>query len=185
MTPPPAPTANVLRTKDLVNQFTDLVIVSFLENQPEGDTFVRSRHGGWPLHITLVPWFGVSDYEKLDLELRRIVQKQHPVTAVIGSEQLFGSNHDIPVNVIENQTELKQLHDELTSIIQSGGEFFEAQWVGDKYNAHITKHMNEGQQLNVGDRCLIDHLYVVKMLDDDHCQFLKKYHFGAGDETTA
>ena len=49
-----------------MNKLTDLVLVSFLDNHPEGETFLRNLHSGWPLHITLFPWFGVDDFDNLD-----------------------------------------------------------------------------------------------------------------------
>jgi len=161
-----------------MKQSTNLVVVSFLDDQVEGDTFVRSRHSGWPLHITLFPWFGVPNFEILDSKLNEIAERSKTFSVQVGPERMFGEHADIPVNIIQNQTTLRQLHTELEDVITSDGELFSPQYIGDNYNAHITQHSGATNR-HEGDAVEINHIYLVKMVDDDTCQFLKKYSFGA------
>lgn len=162
-----------------MNKRTDLVLVSFLQDQQEGETFVRNAHKGWPLHITLFPWFEALDADALDSELADIAKKTKPFDVLVGAEKMFGPNNDIPVNIIQDQTVLVQLHKKLNKVVT--GEILESRWTGDGYNAHITQHAGAAN-VSEGDLVRVDHVYLVKLLDDETCLFLKKYTFEAGDE---
>ena len=168
-----------------MNQNTNLVLVSFLEDQPEGETFPRSRNNGWPFHITLVPWFGVLAQDKLDDALDGVAKRWKTFMIEVGPEKMFGENLDVPVNVVKDQAIIKRLHDDLLTIILSAGQLLDPRWTGDNYHAHITQHLGTKDNHQVGEAWTIDHLYLVKLLDDDHCQFLKKYPFGDSYETAA
>lgn len=161
-----------------MNKATDLVIVSFLDDHKEGNTFVRSKHGGWPLHITIYPWFGVKNFDKFEQELTSITEFTRPFIVEVGEERMFGKDQDVPVRIIENQSNLIKLHKKFDEIVASDGELFDSSWIRDKYNAHITFH--HGARMPVeGEAVEVNHVYLVKMLDDDNCRFLKKYPLGA------
>ena len=111
------------------------------------------------------------------MRIQNIAEELKPFSVEIGSEMMFGENGDIPVNIIKDQTVLQRLHDELNKLITPNGEVFERRWTQENYNAHITKHQ-DGIDVKPGEIVTVDHIYLVKMLDDNQCQFFKKYTFG-------
>lgn len=161
-----------------MNTSTDLVLVSFIEDHAEGGSFYKSRNHGWPFHVTIVPWFSTNDFQKLDNLLHDTAAKITPITIQVGQKVFFGKEKDIPVNVLQNQEQLAVIHRSLLKSILKQGHLLEDSWVNDNFIAHITRHLDAATNHEQGETLVLDHLYLVKMISDDHCMFLKKYPFG-------
>ena len=161
-----------------MNTSTDLVLVSFIQDHAEGGSFYKSRNHGWPFHVTIVPWFGTNDFQKLDNLLLDTAAKIAPIAIQVGPIVNFGKVKDIPVNVLQNQELLTAIHRSLLKNILKQGHLLDDSWVNDNYSAHITRHLDAATNHEQGESLVLDHLYLVKMISDDHCVFLKKYPFG-------
>lgn len=130
------------------------------ETPPVGFTF-DSRN--WPLHITIVPPFfydgGVND---LTAHLREVTDDLGRFEIEVGAVDYFGPNNDVEVNVINPNTSLARLHEQIVRKLgELGVSFHQAQFSNEGYRPHATVHgevrVNEGQRIIIDAVALVLH----------------------------
>lgn len=168
-----------------------LIIIHLVERRSEGTTFRRKRTA-WPLHVTPVPWFTIDDNQRSQLPaaLDAYVTKKQAFTVHIGDLELFGPHQDVPVNLINEQAPVAQLHDELMAIVRRLGVQFHGNasaYSGTEqtYRAHITHHQAaDGLHRRFpGDEEVFDGFTVARLLDDggaQWCEIIRNIAFGKG-----
>lgn len=155
----------------------DEILVVFLDGQPEGLEFERRRER-WPLHVTLVSWFGPGDEARLESALDRTAQETETFRLVLGAQALFGHEHDIPVNIIADQERVAVLHRRLSECVAASAMSLPANpWAGDAYRAHVTLH-GDADDRRAGDEFVVDSFYRVRLLPDNVCRVVKRYMYG-------
>jgi 2'-5' RNA ligase len=129
---------------------TPLILVHLVEPCQVGQRFRKTR-ADWPLHITLVPWFFVTDGQQVALRqaLRGYVRHAAAFEAPVGAEQLFGPDQNIGVNIMAHQAPLRLLHGDLRKIVKANSNGFRpnasiGSGVEMPYEAHITHHDVDG-----------------------------------------
>ena len=151
-----------------------LIVVHLVERRPEGTIFRRTR-AEWPLHMTLVPWFGIADNERDQLleSLRLYSANKVPFTVHVGDDELFGAERDVPVSLIVEQHTVVKLHDELSAIVGKSVQTRLPVSEGRAYRAHITHHNGTDgiHRRFPGDEEVIDGFTAVRLLDDKGTQF--------------
>lgn len=125
------------------------VVVIMLEPVRVGQEFVD-----WPMHITVVPWFPCQDEDKLDMLLTEIAQGHQSFKAEVGELEKFGPKKDIPVNLVEQNKRLDNLHRDVLDVLEENNmSIHQKDFVGNGYRAHIThqKHGNKqkGSKLRI------------------------------------
>ena len=133
------------------------LIVIPLEPLKTGEQFIE-----WPLHITIVPWFGVEESraQELDDLLLEIASRHLPIEAKVGRVAMFGAHHDISVNLIQPNPALDVLHqDVFDSLEKCGFAIHQKEWLDENYKPHIAwqggKHCAEGQEMQIAKFALI------------------------------
>jgi len=135
------------------------VIVKMLKNQAIGSTF---NSGQWPLHITIIPNFEIDwDFNRLELEIERIVKPCKQIITVATARDLFGPNKDIPVTRLELKPKLAEIHNTIVEFLESNGAKFELPIIlKDNYRPHVTvqegAYVNIGENLNIDELCIVD-----------------------------
>lgn len=174
-----------------------LIIVHLVEKRPEGNIFLRKR-ADWPLHVTLVPWFKITDdaQKALLAALQTYAASKSPFTLHVGEEEQFGATKDVPVNLLVEQTPVLQLHNELMAVVQGYNVQFHGNasahsGVEQTYRAHITHHQAaDGLHRRFpGDEEVFDSITIARLLDDNGsqiCEVIRNIQLhGAGHETAA
>lgn len=140
------------------------LIATLLEPLEQGATFTD-----WPLHLTIVPWFGV-DIEKereLDNLLDNIALRQKSTMVRVGATAMFGVGEDIPVNVIEPDDSLSELHlDVYESIRAAGFEIIGQNYFGKNYNPHVSEQ--NGKKVIAGEVLEIRKFTLIKRVGCDN-----------------
>lgn len=155
----------------------DHIIVYLVEPRETGYRFRRSRNG-WPLHITLAKWFDVPDLDGLQRQLAAVAADTAAFDAQVGGEAMFGPDGDTAVNVMADQSALRDLHRRLVSAVRSqpGHSFMNELWMGDDYKAHITHHADSRR--HQGDMVRVDGFHLVRMADAHDCEVVRHFEFG-------
>jgi len=153
----------------------DLLLVHMLEPQPVGSYFDRAR---WPLHITLMQWFTPGNtLQTLSRELSLAARNIAPITVTVGKEALSGPDATIPVNVIADQTTVRQLHEVLFTVLrQLDIHVSDKQWVGGGYTAHVTQQSDE-RRAREGQEVRIGGFHIVRLIDDGTCEIVAEFPF--------
>lgn len=160
------------------------ILVTFLDERPEGFEFERSRET-WPLHITVVSWFETGDEAALDGALTDAVRDEEPFPAQLGEQEMFGADGTIPVNPIAEQPSLMFLHRRLSAVVVANAVTPpDTTWAGDAYRAHVTQHGGPDDRA-AGDTVLVDSVYRVRLLPGNICRVMRRYHFGDMGEAAA
>jgi hypothetical protein len=150
-------------------------VVHMVRPQEVGSYFDRAR---WPLHITLLPWFGAgAPHAVVRRELSRLSQDTAPFDVIVGEQAMFGTNKDVPVRLLTDQTPVLSLHHTLLESLRLSQLTLadeEVMWAGDKFIAHITEQPN-GVLVNAGDRLRMDDWYLVTLQDPRRCQILARF----------
>lgn len=121
------------------------IVVHLIERLEPGDRFPKTR-AGWPLHITLLPWFETGPLQRAALiELLDEYAVAHsPFTVYVGNEKQFGADGETTVNVIDDQTYIRALRNGIKPIVTgNAGDFVKPDGPGGinhPYEAHITHH---------------------------------------------
>lgn len=159
-----------------------LVIVSLLDKLPDTDTILRAE---WPQHVTLIPWFKFSDVGLLTNTLGRFASSQQPFSQTVGELELFGPERKIPVNVLEEQDQVKRMHGQLAQLLAAAGvDFEEPEWMLENYRAHITRfETNKDRFYHPGDEITFNNMCLVQLTSPTTTRILKYIPFG--DETAA
>lgn len=123
-----------------------------------------------PLHCTVVHWFRS---EKSPAEVLRavtnIASTQAPIEIISGEPALFGADKDVPVNLLENDDVIRELHHALRQAIKSLGiEEVQSQWSDDGYVPHVTRQSSG--RFEQGRRVVSRKLYIVEALVPEELQ---------------
>jgi hypothetical protein len=71
---------------------------------------LQHKFVGWPLHITIVPWFPVAPEQLLRLS---------KIQLTVGGEEKFGPSKDLVVHIIEPHRELQLLHNDVLELLEA------------------------------------------------------------------
>jgi 2'-5' RNA ligase len=150
-----------------------LTLVHFVEQQLESWKFAR---GHWPLHVTLVPWFNVSDEEAVLRSLEKLADATQPFTLHVGRVEYFGHNNDIPVNVISNPDPTTSLHKRMIKALGKADIVYdEKMYIAQNYNPHITRHEIDNRHSTEGEEIQVNDFHLVRLLDDNTCLVEKQF----------
>jgi 2'-5' RNA ligase len=136
-----------------------LVVVLPLEPLQEGESFAVKD---WPLHITVLPPFSTeATVAQVADAIATATASQPPLTAIAGSDELFGRHHDIPVTVIVENEGLTRLHHALVDAVQPlAASPDERAFTGSGFRPHVTvkgdRRVAEGDQLTLPQVALVD-----------------------------
>ena len=142
-------------------------IVQFLEPINEGAVFSMDD---WPLHTTLVDVFTIQLDEGVINQMTQLLASKHPVVIKATDDTALGSS-DNPVHVtlIERDSELQSLHDDLVdSLEQCGAVFNSPQYTHEGYLPHCT--IQKHARINQGDSFEVNELSIIDMFVDGDWQ---------------
>lgn len=160
----------------------DRILVYMLGEQPLGEQFRRKRLE-WPLHITLVPWFSVTDEQGLLASIGAFAARERQLEIALGGVEHFNAHTE--VTLVAEQVAIHQLHDDLLAAVRAGGgEPRNLQWTGPGYRAHVTHHDNQPIPA-IGLTLRIESFALVRLLDGDICEVERNFILGAPIETAA
>ena len=150
----------------------NLIIIYLLK--PLGKDEIISR-GRYPLHVTIVPWFNVLPNSTVIKNIKEIAHNTIPIPFEVGNRAFFGSNQDIPVNILVPNKKLNALHETFVAAIEEvGGEFIEPQYTKVGYGPHIS-HMNKLKPY-LGESHLLDKITLLKLSSDkETCKVIDCY----------
>lgn len=123
-----------------------------------------------PLHCTVVHWFR-SDRSPAEIlrAVTGIANTQTPVNIMSGKPALFGADKDVPVNLLENDQVIRELHHALRQAIKPlGVEEVQPQWSGTGYIPHVTRQSSG--RFEQGRSVTSRKLYIVEALVPDELQ---------------
>jgi hypothetical protein len=133
----------------------------------------------WPLHMTLAPWFGASDFDAVDTRLKQIASAARPFTYAVGGTALFGAAKEVPVNLIEDNTALMILRQSLIDALHAeNAAFVSDKFIGDAFRPHITRHEPTGKFVTEGETMLFDAFHAVRLHAKNICEVEKVYALG-------
>ena len=157
-------------------QSGDFILVCFLDDEPVGKTWERSRRQ-WPLHVTLVPWFGSADGTTLVSALEAVAQRHEQFIVTLGEPEQF--NENTTVNVLADQTAVQQLHEDLLNTVETlGVQLTSTQWVRDAYKAHVTHH--DGMRTpTTGELVDITNFSLVALQPMNQCKIIQHFNLGS------
>ena len=151
------------------------VIVHFIKPVEPKYSF---SHKKWPLHITLVPNFVISDsIEELTNNLDEVSHSIKPFGIQRGDDENFGPNGEVLVSLIKSEADILSLHSKLLAITKSY-EFDTPQYIGEGYRPHATKQTDN--QLIYGESYLVNSITLVDMYpnnDIERREVVKTFFF--------
>jgi 2'-5' RNA ligase len=116
----------------------DFILVYFLDDEPVGKTWERSRNH-WPLHITLVPWFGLRHNTRVVPLLEECAKRHAAFNVTVADVEHF--NESTTVSLLQDQTDIHLLHTDLIEVVQElGAQLASTPWIKEGYTAHVTHH---------------------------------------------
>lgn len=126
------------------------------------------------LHISILPWFALeADEELFTTWFYEHFDNMLAFEATVGSRQIFGPKQDVPVNIVEPQSEFLKLHElALSWFGKVGARWAERDpYVGVDFIPHIAQRqgfvLEEGQKLKINSLTLFkanrheDHIRIV------------------------
>lgn len=125
-----------------------------LEDEPLLHEFSK-----WPLHITVVPWYKISNSKLPEFlaYLEKIAQDIGQVHAVTDKIDYFGRNRNIMVRTIERNAQLEKLHAGVLKTMDSCGECLVSKC--SKFRPHVSiqskQDVEAGEVLTFKDLCLV------------------------------
>lgn len=136
------------------------VIVAPLEPLHVADSFSVSQ---WPLHVTVAPNFQAAvDTDDLIQALHQVCLRLEQVDVLVGNEDLFGPDANIPVNVVEHDDGLSVIHETLINALVSLGAGLDTpEYSRQGYRPHIT--ITPTSRARAGDRIRLRQLALVNM----------------------
>ena len=137
-----------------------VVIVIPLAPLVEGDSFLVAH---WPLHITVVPPFSTSaNTEALAAVIDNVAARHPPLAVFAGEERLFGRNHTIPVNLVDDHPGLRELHRDLVAAVRPlAADPDERLFTATEFSPHVT--VKNGRRVTAGDVLTLAQVALVDM----------------------
>lgn len=131
---------------------------------------VSKAYVALPLHCTVVHWFRS---EKPPAEIIRaiteIVSSTPPLEIISGKPDLFGKDKDVPVNRIEKDETILELHKTLHTALQRiGVTDVVPEWTQDGFIPHVTRQRSG--RFEEGRRIVAHKLYLTEALIPDELQ---------------
>lgn len=162
------------------------ILVHLVESKSVGYQFEKKREQ-WPFHITLVRWFFAEESQKdVLLEgVREICDAADPITVRVGNVELFGTQHDTPVNVISDVSALRGLHAALMHEVDESGAEWQVPrtYTGSAYRPHITRHASTG--IEQGAVVTVDSVAMISVDGRNMCTVEQIFEIGPrGEKTT-
>lgn len=112
----------------------------------------------WPLHITLVPWFKVSDVGSLKRQLKSLLAARPAFQVQVGEAQRWRSRS---VYIINASTELLKLHNRLLAVTaEHVVQPTKFKFVGPHFKPHIT--LNKSGKLKANQTLAVDRVYLIE-----------------------
>lgn len=117
----------------------------------------------WPRHLTLVPWFEISDTEQLCSDIEVVAAEFSPlVLSVRGLSQV--TSRSKPQNqILEKTIELQQLHNSLVGTIQSGGTIRNLGEIGANFEPKV--RIKGAKPLRPGGKVTVEHFSLIQALE--------------------
>jgi 2'-5' RNA ligase len=137
-----------------------LVVVVPLRPLQTGASFAVEQ---WPLHITVLAPFqtDAAPAEIAGVAAAALVGFD-ALTVLAGHDELFGRRHDIPVTLIDDNTELTRLHDRLVEALRPlATDPLESAFAGSNFRAHVTVKLQG--RVRVGDELRLTQVALVDM----------------------
>jgi hypothetical protein len=119
----------------------------------------------WDRHITIVPWFPCDDAERLELTLSKVAKRHAAFSVKAGAEEEWGKKQKYPVQIIEDEGLLHELHtDVFDSLEHNGFPIHQKDFMGPKYTPHIAlrNRLQRGKALKPGEEISISNFTLVK-----------------------
>jgi hypothetical protein len=152
----------------------NLIFVAFVEPVAEGQVFPRSE---WPLHITLVRFdvrFDAGTPAGADPAERIAGLADAPATAALGAQlavgedAAFGRNASVPVNLVDPNPALQELHEQLVQLVTDvEGRILTPRHTLTGYRPHVSHQPGTGQtaakRVHPGDAVVLDRVALVDM----------------------
>jgi len=136
----------------------DRLICAFIENRPNGDTFME-----WPLHATIVPWFRLDmATSELATKIMQKLSAIEPFMVTVGGEAGFGHRGRKVVNLIETPSPLETIERLARRLLHDHDA-----WLVDEttkrqhgFRPHVTRQ--KSGRVQEGGTFTIENLYIVE-----------------------
>lgn len=137
-----------------------LVIVLPLTPLRTGQSFLVPE---WPLHITVLAPFATNEApDVIAAAIASTVEGFPAITAVAGSDELFGRRHNIPVTLITQNPALSELRRLLVDGIRPFASApNEPAFTGTDFRPHVT--IKQNRRVDATDELLLDQIALVDM----------------------
>jgi 2'-5' RNA ligase len=154
----------------------DYILVCFLDEEPIGKRWQRSRNS-WPLHITLVPWFNLTQPATLVKQLRAIASQLRPFMVTFDKAESF--NEHTMVTLLREQQDVMVLHENLLQALgRLNAHLTSGAWIHDNFKAHVTHH--RGMHIPQGGEALrISKISLVELAPMNYCKLIQQFELGA------
>lgn len=123
-----------------------------------------------PLHCTVVHWFRS---EKPPADIVKVVSgiaaNTPPLELISGKPDMFGLQKDVPVNRLEHDEQIMDLHRSLHLALQTVGiEDVVPMWTGEGFNTHVTRQRSG--RFEQGRRFTAHKLYLAEAMIPEELQ---------------
>ena len=131
---------------------------------------VNKVYTALPLHCTVVHWFRSELNPAVIIKtVGPIVKATTPLELISGKPDMFGEDKDVPVNRLEDDHQIMQLHKSLHAALKAIGiEDVVPKWTGDGFNTHVTRQRSG--RFEEGRRFLATRLYLAEAMAPDSLQ---------------
>lgn len=123
-----------------------------------------------PLHCTVVHWFR-SEKSPADIvkAITPIITATPPLELISGEPAMFGQEKDVPVNRLQNDKPILDLHKKLHQTLQNIGVMDAVpKWTGEGFNTHVTRQRSG--RFEQGRRFTANKVYLAEALIPDDFQ---------------
>lgn len=130
-------------------------------------TTVGAMFKTWPLHVTIVPWFRLTD--ATDSIIRSLTEALTPIRPFIvtaNAETMMGPRHDRPVVLIAEPTPLQDIEQRVRTYFHKKRALLvdETTKKQRSFRPHVT--VQKEDRLQTGDSFAVDSIYIVEQKGD-------------------
>lgn len=149
---------------DIIHPMPKYGLATILEDYPVGYEFTGENI---PLHLTHVDSFVVDlSTEELAAKLQSALSKQQSFSVTALKDELYGTDKDIPVTVLELSPELQALHIKIMDMLQSEGALLKnPQFHGEGFKPHVSIYGT--RRIAIGDDILIKDVSIAAKLSEE------------------